>query len=87
MKWEWPERFRWTWRGFLAMWAAFSVGAFMVTWMGYGNCAWPRCWGDPISFGQALDRGPRILLLFPLTFVVVVVLSGIRSDGPRQKED
>jgi hypothetical protein len=80
MKWQWPEQFRLSWRTFLFVVMALLGGLFLETWMGYENCASPRCWGDPISFGQALERAPRIILVVLLSIAVVIVIAGIRTD-------
>jgi hypothetical protein len=83
MRWECPETFRsFGWRGFLIVGVILTAGGFMMTWMGYGNCAPPRCWGDPISFTQALSKIPKIVLVLALSFAFVIGVGGIRSgDG------
>jgi hypothetical protein len=83
MRWEYPERFRgWGLRGFLILGLIMTAGLFLITWMGYGNCAPPQCWGDPVPFAQAVSKIPKIVLVLALTFVIVIGLGGIRSgDG------
>ena len=80
MRWEWPEPFsRWPFRGILYFLAALTLISFVFTWMGYGNCPLPKCWGDPIPFTSALAKLPKITFAIVVATVIAVVLFGLRS--------
>ena len=80
LRWEFPEPYRWWhWSGFLFAWSVVSLILFVAMWMGWGNCAASQCWGDPISFADALSKVPKILLVVFAAWVVIIGLSGIRS--------
>ena len=82
MKWEFPEPYRrWPLRGAFYFLGLVVVIFFVFTWMGYGNCALPRCWGEPIPFMAALAKLPKIILTVLVATVIGVALMGLRSSN------
>ena len=73
---------RWTWGKFALLMGITSTGFFLMLWLGYGNCAAPKCWGDPIPVVDALKKMPKFIVLF---LVVVAVYFGV--DGFLNRND
>jgi hypothetical protein len=80
MRWEWSEGFR-GWRDVVAFSLIVAAMLFFMTWMGFGNCSYPRCWGDPIAFTDALWKAPKILVVTFLCIAAAVGLLGLRSGS------
>ena len=76
MRWETPGSVG----HFLLAIAAMTVFLFLPTWLGYGNGPFPKFWGDPIPFSEALAKLPSIFRAVIIVAFVSAVLLGIRSD-------
>lgn len=79
MRWEKPEPPFDQWSVLLAAWLFLGSLVFLMVWTGYGNSTWPKGWGDPISFSEALSHAPRIFGNALVAGLAILLLTGIRS--------